>query len=164
MNPSVRDLTATQRDSPTQHPRPYWLAACCVRPRPCTSSGRSAQWVDERGIHGTRQTRAMERVSSTARCQMEQLQRDAQPTESWSVDPNGAGVPCCKLAGGLMRSSVVGRVGSTPPARRCWPFVFKPSARLDVGLFSSPPLHLSLSAHSLLPHAVEHGVLDLMSC
>jgi hypothetical protein len=28
-------------------------------------------------------------------------------------------------------------------ARRCWPFVFKPSARLDVVL-SSPPLHLSL--------------------
>lgn len=80
-----------------------------------------------------------------------------------AVDQDGAGVPCCKLAGAWMRFSPVTRVGSTLAARRRGPFVFKLSARLA----SSFPPHLPFtsSLHILLTLTVEHGVvLDLMLC
>jgi hypothetical protein len=70
-------------------------------------------------------------------------------------------VPCCKPAGAWMRFSGVTRVGSTRAARRCWPFDFKLSARLDVVF--SPHLPFTSSLHILLT-TVEHGVLDLMLC
>jgi hypothetical protein len=78
-----------------------------------------------------------------------------------AVEQDGAGVPCCKPAGLLMRTSGVTRVGSTLAARRRWPFVFKPSARLDVVFSPHLPFTSSLT---LLLTTVEHGVLDLMWC
>jgi hypothetical protein len=79
-----------------------------------------------------------------------------------AVDQDGAGVPCCKPARMLIRFSGAPRVGSTRPARRCWPFVFQPSARLDISPFS-PHLPFTLLVN-YPPHALEHGVLDLMRC
>ena len=96
-------------------------------------------------------------------CTLPDGTRKAKPSQPsrvphGAVDQDGAGVPCCKPAGNKMRFSGLPRVGSTLPARRRWPFVFKPSARLDVVFLSSPPPSPS-SLHILLT-TVEHGVLD----
>lgn len=82
----------TARRSHAAARRPLALAA-----RRAPVAVPSAGGGDECGIHGTRQTRAMERVSGSARCQMEQLQRDAQPTESWCARRRGARWRWCSL-------------------------------------------------------------------
>jgi hypothetical protein len=162
---SVNIGARSVRYSPTLEQCKDWMSLCGVRLWTCTEPGGVEMGGSIDVLIIAEDTGPADACNEACfwHCTLLDGTRKATPSQPsrvahGAVDQNGAGVPCCKPAGALMWFSGVTCVGSTLPARRCWPFVFKPSARLEVVFFSSPPLHLSLYISSSQPSSTESWI------